>query len=176
MTNSLWTGELVETFHEPAFPNRLALFEAFGKHEVIVQYDGLSPWTDSVERRTYFLRENAGRIAERKKPRFAASNATNKAVAIPIFHGSDLAAHRESINGTCASTSSEGNSFTIFQMNRPPDGPYYLPAYRGSGTLKLVALTPITVTLDASIVGGVVAYWILYGLASSGHGVIYQSH
>src|SRR5712671_3842358 len=39
MTHALWTGELVETFHEPSFPNHLALFEASEKQDVIVQYD-----------------------------------------------------------------------------------------------------------------------------------------
>jgi len=176
MTHALWTGELVETFHEPSFPNHLALFEASEKQDVIVQYDELSPWRDSERRRTYFLRENLNRLQTRKAPRFAEANATNHSTPIPVLIDPDSTADHQPSPGSYATTTIDGNAFTIYRTNAPPDGPYRLPAYRtATGDLKIVLLTPVTVTLDASLVGGFVAYWIIYGLASAGHGVIYQS-
>ena len=169
MTHGLWSGELVESFHEPSVPSNLALFGSFGTKEIIVQYDESSPWRDRVTRRTYLLQENWRLIQARRKPRFAPATITTNAAPIPIFSGIDAAANSAASNAIFAVAPTPGNLFTIFRTGADPDGPYQLPGYRGpTGNLKLIALTPLAVTADASIVGGVAGYWFLSGVARSG--------
>src|SRR5712664_2536759 len=84
MTHALWSGELAESFHEPSSPNQMALYETPDRCEVLVQYDELSPWKGSAQRRAYLMRENSARIESRKKPRFVALTAANGLSAIPL--------------------------------------------------------------------------------------------
>ena len=169
MTHGLWSGQLVESFHEPSLPNNLALFEAAGCKEIIVQYDELSPWRDRVTMRTYLLHENCPRIQARHKPHFVPATITTNATAIPMFPSIDAVANLSATNAIFAVAPTPGNFFTVFRTGANPDGPYQLPGYRGpTGNLKLIGLTPLAVTADASIVGGVLGYWILSGLARSG--------
>ena len=176
MTHALWTGELVELSHEPSFPNHLALFETSEHGEVLVQYDELSPWRTSEQRRTYFLRENLNRLKARKAPRFVEPEATNSSAPIPVIVDSERATDPDQAPPIYAITSIGENKFTIFRTNGVSEGPYQLPAYHSiSGDLKVVLLTPITITVDAIAMSGFGLYWISYGVARIGHLVIYQS-
>jgi hypothetical protein len=165
MTHSLWTGELVESVAEPSVPNRLALYAAPGRQDVLAQYEELSPWHESPHQRAYFVRENINRNQSSRKPHFVSLGTTNGLTAIPLYE-SDWPT---STSAVYAATSTNGNRFTIFSANGQYDGSFELPTYRSaSGRLKLVLLTPVTAVLDVSIVGGVVGYIYLNMLASSG--------
>jgi hypothetical protein len=178
MTYKLWDGEMIESFHEPASPDRLALFQPTNSMEIIVQYDELSPWWDSVRQRTYLLHQNDERIEERKKPIFADAVVTNGAVPIPIVaqtNGMPKVSASSGVDFPYAVRLAEGNEFTIVRANGVTEGPFHLPGYRGAtGNLRLIGFTPVTITADATIVAGVAGYFCLYGLAQSGGaGVFY---
>jgi hypothetical protein len=182
MTHALWTGELSETFHSPSSPIRLELFEDAGKGDVLARYDELSPWSSQPKRRAYVVHANAARIESHKKPRFEPLSLGNGFMPISIVNDPG-AAPLLTVGSWPYAVWTNGNSFVIFRTNGlSPDGPHALPAYRGgSGNLKIFLLTPITLVLDTSIVGGVVGwiylraalssswqYPILYGVATRG--------
>jgi hypothetical protein len=175
MTHALWTCELAESFHEPSSPNRLALYDAPDRREVLVQYDELSPWSDSPRPRAYFVREGCARVGSDKKPRFVALTVANGLSPIPLCNKHQVASTVESASGTYAVTSTNNNLFTIVRTKGHAQCSFELPRYRGAtGDLKLVLLTPVTLVLDASIVGGVAGYWCLAAAAASGSGTLYQ--
>jgi hypothetical protein len=178
MTYKLWDGEMIESFHEPASPDRLALLQPTNSTDIIVQYDELSPWWDSIRRRTYFLHQNEERIEGRKKPVFADAAVTNGAVPIPIvaqINGMQKVSTASGLGFPYAVRLAEGNEFTIMRAGGLTEGPFHLPGYRGAtGNLRLIGFTPVTITADATIVAGVAGYFCLYGLAQSGGaGVFY---
>ena len=188
MTSKLWEGEMIESFHEPASPDRLALFQWVdgGSRGIIVQYDELSPWRSSARRRTFFLRENVDRIDRRRKPNFvddaSAAAITKSAEPIPIVAYTNLMPATVSAGSNhgflCAVRFGDGedHSFTIVRSNGATEGPYHLPGYRGAtGNLRLAGFTPVTITADATIIIGVAAWFYLYALAQSGGGVIWPS-
>lgn len=172
MTYNLWDGEMIESFHQAALPSNLALFQPTNSTDIIVQYDELSPWWDSVRRRTYYLDENEQRIQGRKKPVFVSATVTNQALPIPIVTDANF-----TLNGAASSTErlpcairyGEENVFTIAYANGTTEGPYHLPGYRGmTGNMKLAGFTPVTVTADASVIIGIAAWIYLSAWAQSG--------
>jgi hypothetical protein len=159
MTHALWTGELASSLHEPSTPDNLALFEAPKRHDILVQYDELSPWSDSPRRRAYYLRKNISRIEARKEPKFVNPAIASHLSPIPLRY-EPLWMTNQWATFTTASVSNHW--FTVASAHEPVEGPFPLPNYTGAtGNLKLVALTPCTVTIDGSIVGSVLAffYW-----------------
>jgi hypothetical protein len=49
-------------------------------------------------------------------------------------------------------------------------GSYALPVYNdGEASVVRTALTPVTAVADVTIVGGVLGYWFICGLAQSGY-------
>jgi len=162
MTHALWTGELASSLHEPSTPDNLALFEAPKRHDILVQYDELSPWSDSPHRRAYYLRKNIPRIEARKKPWFVDPAVASRLSPIPL-HYEPLLMTNQSDTGAAFTTASVSNHwFTIAVAHQPVEGPFPLPNYTGAtGNLKLAALTPITFGIDSSIVGGVLGFLYL---------------
>jgi rhomboid family GlyGly-CTERM serine protease len=177
MTYKLWDGEMIESFHEPASPDGLALLQPTNSMDIIVQYDELSPWRNTVRRRTYFLHQNEERIQERKKPIFADAAVTNGAAPIPIVaqtNGMPKVSAASGLASPHAVRLAEGNEFTIVRANGLIEGPFHLPGYRGAtGNLRLIGFTPVTVTADATIVVGVAGYIYLCALAQSGGGPLW---
>lgn len=165
MTSALWRGELIESFHEPSTPNDLALYDAPEKKDVLVRYTELTPWSDTPRPRAYYLLRNADRIEERKRPHFVAACSTKGLAPLRTDAGSSPGEFA-SANWTMAST--KGNQFTIYRNGGATEVSSSLPAYRGaSGNLRLALLTPATVLVDTSIIGGVLGYICLCAYAGS---------
>jgi len=122
------------------------------------------------------MRENSARIESRKKPRFVALTAANGLSAIPLYCERSAPSGVGNLSGTYAITLTNDNQFTIVCTNGPAQGHFELPTYRGAtGNLKLALLTPVTLVLDASIVGGVAGYWCLAAAAASGNQCLYST-
>ncbi len=155
-THALWT-EGSMSFHEPYPPSRLALFEVPEKGDVLAQYDELSPRSDVPRRRAYLLLENNSRIKSVKKPKFATLSATNGLAPIPLYaQSSDVPAGI----GVYARTNETGNRFTIVRNAQPWHDAFDLPTYRcWTTTAKRATLTPLTLVLDVTIIGGFVYVW-----------------
>ena len=161
VTSELWHGRLVASTYEPSFPRNIALAED-PQGDVLVQYDELSPWNDRVTRRAYFLAENNDLINAGKAPHFATAEQTNHVTLIPIFLEPDAPTNAVPALGTIAVMRTNAMTFVILRPDKLPEGPYELPVYRTSdGTLKIALLTPVTVALDATVVGGAAAYFAL---------------
>jgi hypothetical protein len=161
-TSALWRGDLVESYHEPSGPNQTAFFVDQKKQDVLVRYVELTPWGDKPRVRAYYVRQNADRLQERRRPRFERPAAANRLEPLPLYIG---AARPDVPPQMWVVASEKGNEFTIYRDKGPPEGPYELPVYRGkSGNFKLALMTPATVAVDTSIVGGILAYvWLNEG-------------
>jgi hypothetical protein len=161
-TSALWRGDLMESYHEPSAPNQSAFFVDQKKQDVLVRYAELTPWGDKSQVRAYYVRQNADRLQEHRRPRFEKPAAANRMEPLPLY----LGAARPDVPAQMWVVASEkGNEFTIYRDNGPPEGPYALPVYRGkSGNLKLALMTPAAMAVDTSIVGGILAYvWLNEG-------------
>jgi hypothetical protein len=133
------------------------------KGDVLALYDELSPGRDNPRRRACLLLENSDRIKSVKKPKFVNVAATNGVIAIPLYaQAADVPAGI----GVYARTNSTGNRVTIFRDDLRWHDDFDLPAYRCWITsAKRVTLTPLTVVLDITIIGG---YLYARGFAESG--------
>lgn len=167
MTHALWTNGAVESFAEPSVPNHLALFADPTRPDVLARYEEWSPWGGNTKTRSYFIRENGARIRAAKPPHFVNITLTNGLASIPLYpQGFETLVTNIPLY---AVTSPNANQFTIISSNATWNGSYELPTYRStSGRVKLVLLTPLTVVMDISIVGGVIGYIGLNALASGG--------
>lgn len=153
MTSALWRDELIESFHEPSSPNQLSVFGVPGKSEVLVCYAELSPWSDTPRMRAFYLQPNVDRLKENKAPRFIAPALTNGMYALPLSSS-------ETTSGSSAprwvEVTEKGKEFSIYEAIGRSEGPFSLPVYRGaSGKLRLGLMTPATVAVDATVVGGI---------------------
>ena len=151
-THSLWTES---SFHEPSTPNRLVLFDAPQRRDVLVQYDELSPWHELPRRRAYFLCENLSRTQLGKKPKFVTLSSTNALSTIPLCDESTVPTNVLEFSTVYARSSTKRSCFIVVRKNQQSQGPFELPTYRCSTTdIKRVLLTPLAVALDATIIGG----------------------
>jgi hypothetical protein len=92
--------------------------------------------------------------------------------AIPVPQ-SPPASDGSLLAGLYAIASTNGNGFTLYSASKEL-GSYELPVYRdASGRTKQVLLTPLTVTADVTIIGGLLAVyfspWLLPGLSCAVH-------
>lgn len=154
MTRALWTGDLTETYHAPSSPTGLALFDVPDKKDVLVQYEELGPWNDRPHIRQFLLHDNVERLELGKQPIFV-SSLPLEARPLP----------REEI---WADVSANGTTFTVNRANRSPEGPFSLPTYRGaSGKAKIAVMTPLTVAVDSTVIGGWLGWWCLQGVGTA---------
>ncbi|HEV2694007.1 MAG TPA: hypothetical protein VG347_14020 [Verrucomicrobiae bacterium] len=164
LTQKLWTESALDEWNEPATPANLRVFDAGVRKDFLVVYDERSGRHSTLRTRAYFLNQNLDRLREKHAPRFASPGLTNNFAALPLLHqfviGGSNAPARPFVVSTTNTT-----SFAIYF----PDGAeeYQLPVYADNvGGYERAALTPLAVTadvtMDASIVGGVAAYFWLY--------------
>ena len=167
-THSLWTGALLEIYHEPSMPNRLALFDAPEKGDLLAEYDELSPWRDTPQRRAYFIAANSSRNEARRTPRFKSLSVTNGLFPVPVYETSLSARSGESPCPIFGIAATNENRFRVVRHDNGIQGTFYLPTYRSpTDRLKCVALTPVTLAVDATIVGGFIVYYYLNIVAGS---------
>lgn len=163
-TRALWEEGRFARFHEPATPAHVQLFGSKHKGDVLVAYDEAREGDDSVRRRAYWLRENQERVQARKKPKFVRPERNGGLIEIhPVTAPPNGVGEPE----RCAVVSTNGQGFTLYTEGKSA-GVYELPVYAdASGRVKQVALTPIAVAADATIVGGylLVMVWAGGGLS-----------
>jgi hypothetical protein len=168
-TEALWSEQTFDNFNEPANPPHLRLFRAEKKEDWLVVYDEHSERTELVKTRAYFLRANATRLERHHRPRFVRVRTSRGLTPVPVFlYPAD--ASRHPTGGFYALSGTNGGSFGIFdhgvEIFRGE-----LPVYNdGTGTMKRLALTPLAVGVDATIVGGCIAVIALEVCAGSSIG------
>jgi hypothetical protein len=155
LTYKLWDNTNLSSFDEPSPEPRLALFDVKNGNDVLVQYDSVSDKRNGIERRAYFLQPNRARIETRKKPRFVNLSTVGGLKVIPVF--SVETTNKPSLE-PYAVVASDGRQFTLYRGNDNPEL-CKLPVYEeASGNLTRTALTPLAVTGDTLMVGGVAAF------------------
>ena len=152
-TQSLWEQGSVSAFNEPAPESHVRLYQARGKNDVLVVYEEFSERKAAVRTRAYYLQENVPRLERWRRPHFVGAQEARHLKPIrtqvttnefAVSTGSELS----------ALVSANGRTFTLC-LNGEKVVEHELPVYDdGSGRVKQVLLTPVTLVADVTIVGG----------------------
>jgi hypothetical protein len=165
VTQKLWENDNLESWNEPAPNPRVGLFVDNQKGDMLVVYDELSERHSVTHTRAYWLNENEKLLEQRHAPHFVSTNLASALVPIPV-----LLVTTNQIAfppPPYALVETNGRSFTL-HLDRDQNT-YDLPNYNdGKGKVEKFALTPLANVADISIVGGVLGYYILQGMAASG--------
>jgi hypothetical protein len=166
-TNALWNKTDLDAWNEPAQNADVRLFDARHKKDFLVVYDEYSERHDSIHTRAYFLNQNQKGVAQGQKPHFVNARLSHKLPPVPIFQ--TLPESNTNFSQTIyAVISTNRQSFTIYSGKEKTD--YSLAVYNdGRGQIDRIALTPVAVTADLTIVGGFLGCWFIYALAESGY-------
>jgi hypothetical protein len=169
VTNALWNKTQLDDWNEPANDANVHLFEAFQQKDFLVVYDEYSERHDSIHTRAYFLNQNQKGVAQGQKPHFVNARLSHKLPPVPIFQTlPESDTNFSQIIYAVISTNRQ--SFTIYSGKEKTD--YSLAVYNdGRGQIDRIALTPVAVTADLTIVGGFLGCWFIYGLAESGYSI-----
>jgi hypothetical protein len=166
VTKALWDNEALEACKEPADKLNLRLFEGAPQTNLLVLYDEYSERNDAVHTRAYWLKENQTQVDQHVRPHFAPSSSKDHLASVPVFYD-PLPDGMKLPPGLCAVVATNQQSFTLYVDNQAV-GSHSLPIYNdGKGRTEKIALTPLAVTADASIVGPAIAGLIFYSWASS---------
>lgn len=116
---------------------------------ILVQYDASCERDGNLQRRAYYLEPNLKRVAAGQKPIFVNPAKAGPQTVIPILARLAANAPRPEL---CAVCSSNYSMFTIYRRGEVL-GPCDLPVFKDQReTATQVALTPLAVTGDASVV------------------------
>jgi hypothetical protein len=166
-TPALWNDGNLEACKEPAGNPNLRLFDATRRNDVLVVYDEYSERNDKVHTQAYWLGKNQARMDQQHAPHFASTKLMDDLPAVPVFTGStpgvtNTAPPLYAVMGT------NQQSFTLYARGHPM-GSHDLPVYNdGWGHVIKAGLTPVAVTADITIIGGVVGCWCAAALGQSG--------
>jgi hypothetical protein len=146
-TEALWDADHFTSFHEPTIPSNLKVFSGAKPGRALVVYDQRKESEKSpLEKRAYWVDTASDSPSNPHKPKFVSLSKTNGLAALPLLP------MPESV-GFCVVTTND-QRFRFF-MNGTEMGRHELPAYPGTGgRATQVALTPLAVTADITIIGG----------------------
>jgi len=167
-TYALWTNGGMVACKVPASNPNLRLFESSQRGDYLVVYDERAERTDAIHRRAYWLNQNQSRVKRQKAPAFVRRNQARHLDlnAIPVFYSMTNADFPKGIYAVCDTNE---DTFTLFSEHREI-GSYDFPVYNDHwGNVEKVALTPVAVTADVTIAGGIAAVYIAYGLGQGGY-------
>ena|ERR1051325_8577351 len=163
-TSALWKNDNLETWNEPANKANLHLFEAKPRSDFLVVYDEYSERKDTTQTRAYWLKENQPRVSQRNAPLFINTNSVMNLPGVPVFNSAPSETNFPPKLYAVIETNQQ--SFTLF-FNGAKIETYDLPVYNDrTGKLKKIFFTPPAVTADITIIGGVIGYFYITGLAS----------
>ena len=151
-TPALWGEGSLTSFREPANPSNLQVFQG-RPGKALVVYDETTESGQSHLRRAYWADTHFDSPENPHKPEFVTVTKANGLTALPLLSV-------PAGSGLCI-VSTNDQRFSFYQDGREV-ARHELPTYPGNlGRAKQVALTPLAAAADATIVGGVVAYWWL---------------
>lgn len=159
-TNALWNKAQLDAWNEPAANSKLQLFDASQQKDFLVVYEEYSERHDSTRTRAYFLNQNEMRVEQGRKPHFVSAQLSRELLTIPVWETLPLA------NTTFPPTvyaviSTNKQSFTIYSNEQGTN--HDLPVYNdGWGRTDRIALTPVAVVTDLTIIGGYLACQLGY--------------
>ncbi len=161
VTHKLWTEAEMDEWNEPAANPNLRLFQDVKQSDFLVVYDEYSDRDYTIQSRAYFLRQSREPLGKHLRPYFVNTNSACRLPSVPVFCLKPTNAPVLPY----AVIATNGGSYTIFSANDEA-GTYSLPSYNdGVGRIERIAWTPLTVTADITIVGGVLVLicWDMLG-------------
>jgi hypothetical protein len=151
LTGRLWNER---DYIVPSPDPKLALSQT--PHGILVQYDSSYERNGELHRRAYYLEPNLKRVAAGQKPVFVNPAKAGPQTVIPLF---PCPATDKPPPELCAVCSSNFCTFTIYRRGQVL-GPCDLPVFKDQReTATQVALTPLAVTGDASVVAAVAGFF-----------------
>lgn len=167
-TRALWKETNLDAWNEPADESKLQLFDGPQHKDVLVEYQEYSERHDSVHTRSYWLLKNQKRIEQRREPEFVGFPHPHHLKPIPVFTETNAPATSSTAFASYAVVGTNQNSFLLYSSAQN-GGPYRLPVYNdGVGQAERIALTPLCVVADITIVGGFIVCAVLAESARSG--------
>jgi hypothetical protein len=164
VTHKLWTEHTMDEWNEPAASPNLRLFRDAQQDNFLVVYDEYSGRHETTRARAYFLYENRKLLPQNLCPHFVSTNLASHLPPVPVF--SSVTTNTPELFYAVVTN---GGNFTLFSNGRE-SGSYPLPFYNdGIGRMERIAWTPLTVTADLTIVGGVLALICWDALAQSNY-------
>ena len=165
-TDALWNKADLDAWNEPVQNADVHLYGAGGQTDFLVVYDEYSERNDSIRPRAYFLNENKKRVVRGQKPHFVSTRLARQLPPVPVFQTQpETGTNFPHILYAVLSTNRQ--SFAL--CSGGGKNAYDLPTYNdGRGKIYRIALTPIAVVADITIIGGYLGCWYLAGLAESG--------
>jgi hypothetical protein len=163
-TSALWKDAPLDAWNEPYDDPGLKVFASEQPKDFLVVYREYEGRHDSSRVRAYWVLANQERIAEKRKPSFTRVGHQQLLAAIPVF----TSVPTNSLPGLYAVTTTNRSAFAIYSQNGQVVC-QTLPAYKDSvGTSARVALTPLAVACDLTVVGGFIflEVWSEGGLSS----------
>jgi hypothetical protein len=165
VTKHLWESSEFENWNHPTANSDLRIYEAKSKNDLLVVYNEYSERHDSTRARAYWLNENQKLVENRHMPHFVSTNSAANLTAIPVYSSS---ANLVNLPQPFVITVTNGQSFTLYSKDRA-HATYDLPFYNDQkGKVEKFALTPLATVADVTIVGGVIGYLYLEGMAGAG--------
>ena len=162
VTHKLWSEKTMDEWNEPAPNPNLRLFHDAGQKDFLVVYDEFANRRSITNTQAFFLYQNQKPLDGHSRPHFVSTNLASRLPPVPVF-----ASVTTNAPELFYAVATNGGTFTLFS-DRRGSGSYPLPSYNdGIGRLERTAWTPLTVTADLTIVGGVLALICWEGLAES---------
>jgi len=169
VTHALWTNGYLDDVNEPDTSVSPQLYEAKSHQDLLVIYREYSERGDKYRSRAYWLNQNEKRVTQNQRPHFVGTNQMRGLAPVTI-----LPAPVE------PGTNPPPVFYAVIQTNRQSFilyaggseiGSHDLPVYNdGLGKYERLALTPLAVTADLTIIGCVVGFWCLEGMAENPNG------
>jgi len=163
LTHKLWTESDLDEWNEPGVNPGLRLFRDEKQDDFLVLYDEYSDRYYTTHERAFFLKTNEQRLRQHREPVFSDTNAAASLPSVPIYK----AAPTNVPDWFYAVNATNSAMFDLYSGPREL-GTYSLPFYDdGEGRMERILWTPLTATVDLTIIGGVVAIICWDALAES---------
>ena len=143
-------------FHQPAKPSNLELFKG-QQQKVLVVYDEENEETGKRRRKAYWAETNAPPPENPFRPEYVATKRKRRLAVIPTGAAPGP-------NDYSAVATNDTRAFILYRDGKQL-AVYDLPVYEDrSARTKQIALTPVAVVADITIVGGILFfYWAAQG-------------
>ncbi len=163
LTHKLWSDPSLTDHYEPAGTPTLKSFRRPPAERVLVTYEERREKDSSLRRRAFFLPENAKALAAQRKPSFTRQPPAADWMEVPVI----VAGQPVPAAPLYLKLAADNRSFTVVR-DGVPDGPHQLPTYVDqSSTAFRVAMTPIAVVADVTVVAFVCGVVVVFAYASS---------
>ena len=152
-TVALWkdTGHW-DACKTPAQPNQLQVFEDPRKKDFLVVFEQESERTDAVRKRAYYLYASESDIERRKRPHFVSVRNSTGLAQVPVFQSADA----RTLGKPFIVSANDDIRFVLHSKDGEVTS-HMLAVYSDKiGQTERIALTPVAVVVDATVIGAII--------------------